>query len=349
MKIAFVINEIPTEKTNYATTHLALTALISGHDVWYIEIGSFAYDPDELVHAWAHRPARSNYRTAKRFLADLKGGKFVRERITVDSLDILFLRNNPADDFMTRPWARLAGINFGRLALRHGVMVLNDPDGLNHAINKKYLQIFPKEVRPRTLITRNADDIKAFVDDEGGTIVVKPLAGSGGRNVFLVRPDDLPNLNQMIEAVLRDGYAVAQEYLPQAVEGDIRLFLMNGRILEVDGRVAAIHRFSLKGDMRSNITAGGKIALPEITDDIRAVAEAVRPRLMEDGMFLVGLDIVGTKILEINVFSPGGLFGAGKLAGVNFMRPVIKALEHKVHCARQEVDHFYSNIELATM
>ena len=116
MKIAFVINEIPTEKTNYATTHLALTALISGHDVWYIEIGSFAYDPDELVHAWAHRPARSNYRTAKRFLADLKGGKSVRERITVDSLDILFLRNNPADDFMTRPWARLAGINSPKAA-----------------------------------------------------------------------------------------------------------------------------------------------------------------------------------------------------------------------------------------
>lgn len=349
MKIGFVINHIPSEKTNYATTHLALTALMRGHDVWYIEIGDFAYDPDELVHAWAHRPARSNYRTAKRFLGDLKSDKFLMERITVDSLDILFLRNNPADDFMTRPWARLAGVNFGRLALRHGVIVLNDPDGLNHAINKKYLQVFPKQVRPRTLISRHAGDIKAFVEDEGGTIVLKPLAGSGGRNVFLVRPDDLPNLNQMIEAVLGDGYAVAQEYLPQAVEGDIRLFLMNGRMLEKEGKVAAIHRFSMRGDMRSNITAGGRIAKPEITDDIRYIAEAVRPRLVEDGMFFVGLDIVGSKILEINVFSPGGLYGAGKLAGVNFIHPVIEALEHKVQCARQEPDHYYSNIELATM
>lgn len=349
MKIAFVINQIPTEKTNYATTHLALTALMRGHDVWYIEIGNFAYDPDELVHAWAHRPARLNYRTASRFLDDLKSDKFLMERITVDSLDILFLRNNPADDFMTRPWARLAGINFGRLAQRHGVIVLNDPDGLNHAINKKYLQMFPKEVRPRTLISRNADDIKVFAEDEGGSIVVKPLAGSGGRNVFLVRPDDLPNLNQMIEAVLRDGYAVAQEYLPQAVEGDIRLFMMNGHILEEDGKVAAIHRFSLKGDMRSNITAGGRIARPEITDDIRVIAEAVRPRLMDDGMFFVGLDIVGSKILEINVFSPGGLYGAGKLAGVNFMHPVIEALEHKLQCALQEPEQLYSNVELATI
>lgn len=348
MKIAFVINDQQTEKTNYTTTHLAVTALRRGHDVWYIDIGDFAYDPDEEVHAWAYTPPRFNYRSAKRFLSDLKAGKFLRERITVDRLDVLFLRNDPADDIIKRPWARLAGINFGRLALRHGVIVLNDPDGMNHAINKKYLQFFPKKVRPRTLISRNPADIKAFAKDQGGTIVLKPLAGSGGRNVFLVRPGDIPNLNQMIEAVLREGYAVAQEYLADAIKGDVRLFLMNGNLIEKGGKVAAIHRFNPEGDMRSNITSGGTVACPDITRAMRRIAEVVRPRLIEDGMFLVGLDVVGDKILEINVFSPGGLWGAGQQAGVNFMPAVIKSLEYKVQRHWKHPGE-YLNVELATL
>lgn len=348
MKIAFVINECMSEMIDYSTTHLAVTALMRGHDVWYINVADFSYDPDEMVHAWSYRPSRNNYRSARRFLTDLKAGKFIRERITVDTLDVLFLRNNPADEIGTRPWARLAGINFGRLAMAHDVIVLNDPDGLNHAINKKYLQFFPSDVRPRTLISHNADDIKSFAKEQGGSIVIKPLSGSGGRNVFLVRPEDRPNLNQMIETVMRDGYVVAQEYMPAAVKGDTRLFLMNGCLIERKGHVAAIHRHNSEGDMRSNITTGGHVTLPEITPAMRYIAESVGPQLIRDGMFLVGLDIVGDKILEINVFSPGGLVGASRQAKVNFMPVVIKALEKKVK-TRQAHPGKYTNLELATL
>lgn len=348
MRLAFVINDHMSEKVDYTTTHLALTAIKRGHDVWYINVADFSYDPDEMVHAWAYRPQRNNYRSARRFLTDLKAGKFTRERITVDQLDVLFLRNNPADEIGVRPWARMVGINFGRLAMSHGVIVLNDPDGLNHAINKKYLQFFPSDVRPLTLISHNAADIKAFAKEQGGSVVIKPQSGSGGRNVFLVRPEDSPNLNQMIEAVLRDGYAVAQEYMAGAVKGDTRLFLMNGCMMEKKGRVAAIHRFNPEGDMRSNITAGGLVALPEITPAMRYIAESVGPQLIRDGMFLVGLDIVDDKILEINVFSPGGLVGASRQTKVNFMPEVIKALEVKVEALRMHPDK-YTNIELATL
>ena len=348
MKLAFTINDLMSEKIDYTTTHLAVTALMRGHDVWYINLADFSYDPDEMVHAWAYRPRRNNYRSPRRFLRDLQAGEFIRERITVDRLDVLFLRNNPADEIGVRPWARLVGINFGRLAMCHGVIVLNDPDGLNHAINKKYLQFFPSDVRPRTLISHNSEDIKAFAREQGGTIVLKPQSGSGGRNVFLVRPEDLPNFNQMIEAVLRDGYAVAQEYMADAVKGDTRLFLMNGRMIEKKGRIAAIHRFSSEGDMRSNITTGGHVALPEITPAMHYIADSVGPQLISDGMFLVGLDIVGDKILEINVFSPGGLVGAGRQAKVNFMPEVIKALEKKVEAHRANPGR-YTNLELSTL
>ena len=95
-------------------------------------------------------------------------------------------------------------------------------------------------------------------ETKGRNIVLKPLQGSGGASVVLVRPEDMPNLNQMIDAVSRDGFVIAQEYLPAAAEGDTRLFLMNGLPLGVKGRYAAFRRVRSGGDMRSNIhTAGG--------------------------------------------------------------------------------------------
>ena len=249
---------------------------------------------------------------------------------------------------MERAWAQSVGINFGRVAMRHGVIVLNDPNGLAKAMNKMYFQLFPEEVRPRTLITIDRGEIKAFAREQGGPIVLKPLQGSGGRGVFLVRPEDIPNINQMIEAVSRDGYVIAQEYLPAAAEGDMRLFLMNGLPLRYKGKYAAFRRVRSGGDMRSNIHAGGKLQAAEVTDTALRIAEMVRPKLVQDGMFLVGLDIVGNKLMEINVFSPGGLGSAQKFEKVNFTHGVVSALERKVQYM-QFYRRNFDNTELATL
>lgn len=348
MKIAFVVNGIATERVDYTTTHLALEAMRRGHDVWYIDLNDFTYDPDEMVHADAYRSPGQFYDSASELLGDLQSKRAICDRITVDTIDILMLRNDPSTDLNARPWARLASINFGRLAMRHGVIVLNNPDGLYHAINKTYLQYFPKSVRPRSLVTRHKEDIRSFADAEGGTIVIKPLAGSGGRNVFILRPEDAPNFNQMVEAVLQDGYIIAQEYLPDAVDGDTRLFMMNGRVLEHHGKIAAVYRQRSSGDMRSNLTAGGTRMAADVTDAMLRVAETVGPRLIEDGIFLAGLDVVKDKLMEINVFSPGALYGASQETGVNFMEPVVAALEHKVACRDKSVGKL-SNSELATL
>jgi len=285
---------------------------------------------NDKIAARARGVSKSKYKNSEGYLKDLHGKAAVKKRITVDDLDVILLRNDPSDDAVSRPWAATAGILFGRAAMRHGVIVLNDPDGLAKGMSKMYLQAFPDEVRPLTLITRDRDEIKAFASDQGGTIVLKPLTGSGGQAVFLVRPDDIPNLNQMIDAVSRDGYVIAQEYLPAAAEGDMRLFLMNGLPLRYKGKYAAFRRVRTGGDMRSNIHAGGKLKQAEVTETALKVAEIVRPKIVQDGMFLVGLDIVGDKLMEINIFSPGGLGSAQKFEGVNFCRGVIQALERKV-------------------
>jgi len=342
MRIGFVVNDIETEASGYTTTRLAHTALTMGHEVWYIPVDAFAYDPDGGISARGIAPPKKKYPSGDVLLADLQGDKAVRERISGGDLDVILLRNDPAADASERPWAQLAGVMFGRLAMQRGPIVLNNPDGLSKALNKMYFQEFPEEVRPRTLITRDPDEIKKFAKSEGGTIVLKPLQGSGGQSVFLVTPKEAPNLNQMIEAVSRDGYVIAQEYLPAAAQGDMRLFMMNGEPLMVDGKYAAFARRRAGGDMRSNIHAGGKVARAQPTDAARRIAEVIRPKLVMDGMFLVGLDIVGDKLMEVNVFTPGGLGNAQECEKVDFSRHVIEALERKVEYLatyRRSSDH----------
>jgi glutathione synthase len=201
-------------------------------------------------------------------------------------------------------------------------------------------------VRPDTCITRDTASIRQFIEEHDGSAVIKPLQGSGGQNVFLVRPDDDANVNQMIEAVTRDGYAIIQEYLPDARNGDLRLLVLNGRALEVDGKFAAFRRVGQDGDARSNVKAGGRIEAAEPDDRALALVDMVRPKLVHDGMHLVGLDIVGDKLMEINVFSAGGLGVAQELTGVNFCDCIIADLERKMR-SRTLYGRRLTNAELA--
>ena len=350
MKIGMLVNDIPTEVADYTTTHLAMAATNLGHEVWYMGLGDLALDPDNKCYARARCVTEKKYRAGGSYLEALKEKHAHCRRICMDELDVLLLRNDPANDVNSRPWARLAGINFGRLAMRHGVIVLNDPEGLTRAVNKMYLHSFPEEVRPKALITRDRKEIKDFFESQQGWGILKPLAGSGGRNVFLVRPDEGANLNQMIDAVATEGYIIAEEYLPEAQHGDTRLFLMNAEPLQLKGHYAGFRRVRRAddSDMRSNMTVGAVAQRADITEQMLHLAGLVRPKLLQDGMFLVGLDIVGDKLLEINVFSPGGLASLDELEGVNFCREIIHALERKVELRQQNAQGF-SNSEIATI
>ncbi len=347
MRIGFIVNDVKTEEGKFTTSRLGQAALNRGHEVWVMGVGDMAYDPDDMIRARATSVPKPRYGSSESYTADLQGKAAVRRRITVDELDVLMLRNVPSDDYLGRPWASTVAAEFARLAMRRGVIVLSDPNGLAKASSKMYFQLFPEDVRPRTLITRDREEIKAFAQEEG-TIVIKPLQGSGGANVFLVRETDIPNLNQMIDAVSRDGYVIAQEYLPAAEQGDMRLFVMNGRPLRIGRKYAAFRRVRSGGDMRSNIHAGGTKAAAEVDATILHIAEIVRPKLVQDGMFLVGLDIVGDKLMEINVFSPGGLGSAQQFEKTNFSAAVIEAIERKVDYM-QYYGRNFDNVDMCTL
>jgi glutathione synthase len=178
--------------------------------------------------------------------------------------------------------------------------------------------------------------------------VLKPLQGSGGSGVFLVDLKKEPNITQIVEAIARDGYVVAQEYLPAAKDGDVRMFVMNGRPLEVDGVCAAFRRRPGETDVRSNMSAGGSAEAVKVTDEMLQLVDAVRPKLLADGMFLVGLDIVGDKLMEVNVFSPGGLGSCQALYDVDFGPAVIEDLERKTRI-RGDYGPEMTNAQFATI
>ncbi|WP_372719738.1 glutathione synthetase [Novipirellula sp.] len=348
MKIGFVVNDVLTEQAAYTTTRLAMTAVNMGHQAYTLGVGDFVYAPDGTIHASARTVNGEHYESLENFIGELQDKESGGVRISLDDLDVLLLRNDPSDDAAERPWAQTSGILFGQLATARGVIVLNDPENLANAINKTYFQHFPEEVRPKTCISRDIKQINSFIESQNGKVVIKPLQGSGGQSVFLINEDEKANRNQMIEAVLRDGYCIVQEYLPAAVDGDVRLFVMNGRPLWHEGAYAAFRRVNKTGDARSNMHSGGKSEAAEVTDKMLELVEMVRPKLVRDGMFLVGLDIVDDKLMEINVFSPGGLGSSQQLTGVDFTAAIIRDLQRKVRY-KQYYGSRIRNVDLATL
>ena len=348
MRLGFVVNDVATEQENYTTIRLARTAANQGHSVALIGLDGFTYDANDTVRARAHLPSRTDYADDRALLDEIQADDAATGRINVEELDVLMLRSDPAPEQIERPWAPMSCLLFAQLVTRRGVIVLNDPFHLTNASNKTYFQHFPEEVRAVTCISRDADELRDFIATHGGQGVIKPLQGSGGQGVFVVKDDDGANLNQMIEAVTRDGYAIAQEYLPKAADGDLRLLTLNGRPLRVDGEYACFRRYNDSGDARSNISAGGKVehAVPDA--DALRLAEIVAPKLIRDGMYFAGLDIVGDKLMEVNVDTPGGINMVEELTGVDFSSHIIADFARKVRL-REQYGGILANHELAIM
>lgn len=346
MKIAFIINDIKTERPVYTTIYLALTAHKRGHKVYVFGVGDLGYSSDGHMVAQAKTVPEQSYKTNETFFKALEKSEPVK--ISSSDLDVLYLRYDPSEDINGRNWAQNAPYIFGQIAMRDGVIVLNHPSSLSNAINKMYFQHFPEILRPKTIITREPKEIAEFFEEQNQKIILKPLQGSGGKNVFFVDKNSKENMNQIIEAIATDGFVIAQEYLPKAKEGDTRFFIMNGLPLQVKGKYAAMKRINKADDIRSNIHAGGRAAKADVDEEMLGLVKILKPKLVQDGMFLVGVDIVGDKLMEINVFSPGALNMISSMYDADFGSEVIKSIENKV-LYKNTYGQYVDNNTLATL
>jgi glutathione synthase len=177
------------------------------------------------------------------------------------------------------------------------------------------------------VVTADPQVLLDFIDLTPGRAVLKPLDGTHGRDVFLVDRDHRANTRQIIDVLLREGYAVAQAFVETDRPGDTRVIVVDGRVLEVDGAPAVVRRVPGGSDFRSNVHAGGAPAAGTLTAAMRAAVAAIGPQLRADGLFLTGLDFVGDQIVEVNVSAVGGLADAERFAGAPFTARLVEALE----------------------
>ena len=348
MKICFVVNDVETE-TCGTTVYLMHEARKRKHEVYAMGVGDFFFEQDEeLSIDSTYIPKKLEAKTPEEFLNLLQGDKAKKERITATDLDVLFIRNNPTEEGSSRQWAEQAGVAFGRMMQQEGVLVLNDAYALSNAfIDKLYFEELPASIKPNSIITRKKEDVMEFFESHKKKMVLKPLEGSGGRDVYLIDKNE-KNLNQIIENLSAQGYIIAQEYLPAAKEGDVRVLLLNGRVMEKDGNYGIIKRVTGEGEFRSNFNQGGTGDKSPLTDDMKRIIEITAPKLIRDGLFFVGLDIVKDKLIEINVLSPGGMDHFGEIGLPDFSDVVIDAIEKKVEYKKLYKGQI-SNQVLATM
>jgi len=328
MRVCFVVNSVKTQRPTYTTAHLAFAAHRRGHEVAMVSVDALSHADDSTVFGEVVRVAGTQPNVVA-FVRALVAADASREHAPLNGFDVIFLRNNPhATD---GAGARFnPAIEFGQRLKQAGVMVVNDPDGLMRAGSKMYLAGFPAEIRPRTLTTRSPERVRSFLREMDGPAVLKPLYGYGGQNVFFVARGETANLTQIIAAVQSEGYLIVQEYLPAAEKGDKRVLLVGGVPLRTGDCVAAYRRVHPKDDMRNNIHVGGARRACKLSAAERGVCDLIRPRLVADGLYFVGADIVGAKILEINVFAPGGINNMNELYGVDLGDAAIADLERKV-------------------
>ncbi len=214
------------------------------------------------------------------------------ERALVDFAAVLMRKDPPFDmEYVYATYLLEA-------AERAGARVFNRPRAIRDHNEKMAIAGFPEFVAP-TLVTRDAARINAFIDAHGD-VILKPLDGMGGTSIFRIRGDD-PNRNVIIETVSRDGMrtVMAQRYIPAIVDGDKRVILIAGEPVP-----HALARIPKPGETRGNLAAGGRGVARPLTAGDRRIAEALGPSLWAQGLLVVGLDVIGENLTEINVTSP---------------------------------------------
>ena len=217
---------------------------------------------------------------------------------------ILMRKDPPVDDgYITATWI----LNYAP----KNTLVINDPAGLRDINEKLSILHFPNLI-PETLVSRSAHELRAFLAELGGKMIVKPVYGFGGREILMAREND-PNLGSILELATRDGtrWTVAQAYLPEAVAGDKRILLVEGH------PIGAVLRVPAAGELRNNFHTGGTPVISELTAEDRAICSAVGPFLLAHGQFFAGIDVIGDRLTEINVTSPTGMQEINRLRGLS--------------------------------
>lgn len=312
MKFLFVMDPIERIHPDKDTTFVfMLEAQERRHEVFYTLVD------DLYVRAGTPRGRVWDVRVRRPTEGDASHATIGQhDDVDLATFDAIFMRKDPPFDMRFFYSTHVLG-----LVDADKCLVLNRPSGLRDANEKLYALHFPSVI-PETLVTCDMQRIKGFVDEMGGDAIIKPLDGAGGAGIFHLRRDDR-NLNSILEYATDEGrrMIMAQRYLPEVRVGDKRLIVLDGEPL------GAVLRVPRHDDTRSNIHVGGTCEKVAINERDRRIVATLAPRLKQDGLYFVGLDIIGDWLTEVNVTSPTGVQEINALDGVRLEAVVIDFVE----------------------
>lgn len=306
--LAFVMDPVEAEPLDGSTTIVLMReAQDRGHRVLYV-------DPADLELDGGRVRAR-----AVPITLDLSSDRPVRRgepRVYDfdDEIDVALQRKDPPVD---RDYIIATQI----LDVCRRTIVLNRPAAVI-AYNEKLLATQFADLMPPTRVTRRVEELRAFMAEQGGEMIVKPLDGKGGEGIFHLSEDDR-NLNSILEQSTLFGTRaiMAQTYLPAIRQGDKRILLLEGE------PIGAVLRVPAERESRANLHVGGSAVKAPLSDADRAIIARVGPFLKDQGLFFVGIDVIGDRLTEINVTSPTGMQEIDALEGTNLAATVIDRVE----------------------
>jgi len=249
--------------------------------------------------------------------------EFYDEMLPMAGFDVIILRSNPPLDMIM--------LNFLD-SVKDDVFIMNDLDGIRRANNKLYTAVFEddnNEMIPRTHVTKNKQYLKNIIKEGPDRMILKPLNGFGGSGVILIEKSAMKSINSLLDFYIdnKDGtsnYVILQDYIEGADQGDVRILLLNGQ------PIGAMRRVPGDEDHRSNVSAGGTVQKHTLSKQEKELCRRIGPKLVKDGLYFVGIDVIGGKLVEVNVMSPGGITYINKVYKTKVQEKVIDFVEDKV-------------------
>jgi glutathione synthase len=309
MDLLFILDPLDSLKTYKDSSYAMMReAAARGHRLWCMEQSDLAWRNGGVV----------GYARPLSLTGDLHDWYRTGEAVATPlaRFDAVLMRKDPPFDM-----EYVFSTYLLELAEAAGAWVVNRPRALRDFNEKLACARFPQFIPP-SLVTRRHDLIRAFLE-EHGDVILKPLDGMGGAEVFRVRRDD-PNFNVIVETLTRHGArsVMAQRYLPDIVKGDKRVLVIDGEPVPY-----CLARIPKPGETRGNLAAGGKGVAQPLSARDREIAQSLGPTLKAHGLLLVGLDVIGDYLTEVNVTSPTCMVEIAQQTGFNVAGMMIDALE----------------------
>ena len=312
-KLAMVMDPIAAVKTEKDTSfRLLLEAQARGYQCFYLEMGDLVIDNGQPM-AFAREVRVQDKKSDFYNLSD-------SQYRPLEDFDVIMMRKDPPFDSEF-----LYATQMLELAEQRGSLVVNKPQSLRDCNEKLFTSWFADSIAD-TLVSSRADVIKAF-HKKHGDVILKPLDGMGGASIFKVGADG-SNLGVIIETLTEKGqrYAMVQKYLPEIKDGDKRILIINGEPVPY-----SLARIPSAGETRGNLAAGGSGRAQPLSDSDWALARKVAPELKKRGLIIVGLDVIGDRITEINVTSPTCMREIENAYDINIAEMVFQAIEEKLN------------------